>query len=325
MATGAERLGAREVVRLVNGDASKEHIVAAWDELVAKPKRATPSSSVMPAMAVRSPSRRAATTRPTALNENFLLGGYQPRAGHARAHPRRRDLRVDEEADDKKVKVIFVADSCHSGGMERSAAAPACKFRKGNFAGHRRRPIARRAPEEFAKIGETDFNNVTFVGAVAEDKLTPEVTIEGKKRGALSWAFARALEGRADKDGDGAIERVRAARLYRAGGACAGGEPADAASPAAAGALGGARYASRRRRQAPAPADAATISSSRSRSKAARRPFGELPLCHLVADKNDADLIWSLASGKVEHVVGGVVAENVDAQRSRASSPNGRR
>ena len=61
------------------------------------------------------------------------------------------------------------------------------------------------APEEFAKLAETDFNTVTFVGAVAEDKLTPEVTIDGKKRGALSWAFSRALEGRADKDGDGEV------------------------------------------------------------------------------------------------------------------------
>ena len=37
------------------------------------------------------------------------------------------------------------------------------------------------------------------------DKLVPEVTIEGKKRGALSRAFSRAVEGRADKDGDGEV------------------------------------------------------------------------------------------------------------------------
>jgi hypothetical protein len=34
------------------------------------------------------------------------------------------------------------------------------------------------------------------------------VTIDGKKRGALSWAFARALEGRADKDGDGQVSEL---------------------------------------------------------------------------------------------------------------------
>jgi hypothetical protein len=50
-----------------------------------------------------------------------------------------------------------------------------------------------------------DLQNVTFVAAVPADKLVPEVSIEGQKRGALSWAFSRALEGRADKDGDGKV------------------------------------------------------------------------------------------------------------------------
>jgi hypothetical protein len=33
-------------------------------------------------------------------------------------------------ADKKGVKVVFVADSCHSGGMERSASAFGVRFRK---------------------------------------------------------------------------------------------------------------------------------------------------------------------------------------------------
>lgn len=37
----------------------------------------------------------------------------------------------------------------------------------------------------------------------------------------------------------------------------------------------------------------------------------------MVPDKRDADLVWSVADGTVEHVVGGVVAENVDAARIR--------
>ena len=41
--------------------------------------------------------------------------------------------------------------------------------------------------------------------------------------------------------------------------------------------------------------------------------FADLPYATLVTDKSDADLIWSVPKGTVEHVVGGVVAENVDA------------
>jgi hypothetical protein len=112
-----------------------------------------------------------------------------------------------QEADKKGVKVVFVADSCHSGGMERSASAPGVRFRKMETltiaADQLHLP-----PPEISKLTEDDFDNVTFVAAVAEDKLTPEVTIDGRKRGALSWAFARALEGRADKDGDGQVSEL---------------------------------------------------------------------------------------------------------------------
>src|SRR4029077_5915780 len=40
--------------------------------------------------------------------------------------------------------------------------------------------------------------------------------------------------------------------------------------------------------------------------------FADLPYATLVTDKSDADLIWSMPKGTVEHMVGGVVAENVD-------------
>src|SRR4029077_10631870 len=43
-------------------------------------------------------------------------------------------------------------------------------------------------------------------------------------------------------------------------------------------------------------------------------PLGELAFVAIVDDKAKADRVWSPASGKVEHVVGGVVAENVDAE-----------
>ena len=41
-----------------------------------------------------------------------------------------------QEADKKGVKVVFVADSCHSGGMERSASAPGVSFRKMVYPDH---------------------------------------------------------------------------------------------------------------------------------------------------------------------------------------------
>lgn len=118
----------------------------------------------------KSPSPPDAMTRPTGSTRIFLLGGYHSRG------PATRERIVDDElfewmkqADTKHIRVVLVADSCHSGGTERSASASGVKFRKGNFPAitdDRLTP----APEEFA------------VGAVAEDKVTPEVTIDGQKR-----------------------------------------------------------------------------------------------------------------------------------------------
>ncbi|MGA7456557.1 MAG: caspase family protein, partial [Methyloceanibacter sp.] len=205
VAQALHRLGAREVIRLVNADATKDRIAASWQELLGKAKAGDTIVFSYAGHGAQEPEPAGRHDEADGLNENFLLGGYQSRG------PATRERIVDDElfewmkqADTKHIRVVLVADSCHSGGMERSASASGVKFRKGNFPAitdDRLTP----APEEFAKLSETDFNTVTFVGAVAEDKLTPEVTIDSQKRGALSWAFSRAIEGRADKDGDGEV------------------------------------------------------------------------------------------------------------------------
>jgi len=308
------RLGAREVVRLVNGDASKERIVAAWGELVGKAKAGDTIVFSYAGHGGQEPEPAGRHDEADGLNETFLLGGYQPHG------PDTRERIVDDEifewmkrADDKHVKVVLVADSCHSGGMERSASAAGVKFRKGNFPAITDDQLTP-APEEFAKLGETDFKTVTFVGAVAEGKLTPEVTIDGKKRGALSWAFSRALEGRADKDGDGEVSEFELlGYIVPAVHALVESQQTPQVLPLRARSVPlvtlrdiGA--------QTEAPADSAALKLKLAVEGGEAGAVADLPFVTIVPNKATADLIWSVPSGKVEHVVGGVVAENVDAQ-----------
>jgi hypothetical protein len=42
--------------------------------------------------------------------------------------------------------------------------------------------------------------------------------------------------------------------------------------------------------------------------------FADMPFVTLVPDKAQSDVFWSVPKGTVEHIVGGVVAENVDAK-----------
>jgi len=126
--TGA---GAKEVVRLINDDASKDRIVATWEGLVAK---ANPGDTIVFSYAGhggQEPEPKGRHDEADGLNENFLLGRFVP------VGPATRERILDDEvfgwmqeADKKGVKVVFVADSCHSGGMERSASAPGVRFRK---------------------------------------------------------------------------------------------------------------------------------------------------------------------------------------------------
>lgn len=198
-----DRAGAREVVRLFNDDASKAAITAAWERLVAKAK---PGDTIVFSYAGHGGQEPAPPDRHDKTTiESFLLGHFEP------SGPGTRERIVDDEvftwlqaADKKGIKVIFVADSCHSGGMERSASAPGVKFRRMTYPAITDDQL-KFPPPEAAQITVDDFQNVTFVAAVAADKLVPEVTIEGQKRGALSWAFSRAVEGRADKNGDGEV------------------------------------------------------------------------------------------------------------------------
>ena len=169
-----------------------------------------------------------------------------------------------------------------------------------------------------------DLQNVTFVAAVPADKLVPEVSIEGQKRGALSWAFSRALEGRADKDGDGKVSEFELlGYIVPAVHALVESQQTPQVLPLRARSVplvtlreGGAK--------AEVPPDTESLKLKLAVEGGNTSAVSDLPFVTVVTDKSQADLIWS-ADGKVEHVVGGVVAENVEREASMALSRNGRR
>jgi hypothetical protein len=313
VAAALEGAGAKEVVRLTNKEASKDRIAAAWESLLGK---ANAGDTIVFSYAGHGsqepepPDRHGEKDR---KNENFVLGDFET------SGPATRERIVDDEvfawmqeADKKQVKAIFVADSCHSGGMERGASAPGVKFRKMTS-----RAITddqlQLPPPEISKLTEDSFNTITFIGAVPEDKEVPEVTIDGKKRGALSWAFARALEGHADKDGDGQLNelellgfivpsvqaRVESQQIPQVAPLRARSVPLVTLRGAKAAGAGLAGNDDLKLKVAVEGGDGAA--------------FADLPYVTLVPDKAQSDVFWSVSKGTVEHIVGGVVAENVDA------------
>jgi hypothetical protein len=305
--------GAKEVVSLLNAEASKERIATAWRDLTAKARAGDTIVFSYAGHGSQEPEPPGRHDEADGLNENFLLGKFLPFG------PGTKERILDDEvfewmqaADRKGVKVVFVADACHSGGMERSASAPGVRFRKMATP-----PIIADQlpppPPEAGKLTEDDFTNVTFVAAVAEDKLTPEVTIDGKKRGALSWAFARALEGRADADGDGKVSELELlSYVVPAVHAQVESQQTPQVLPLRARSVALLTLHETARPTATS-ADAEDLKLKVAVEGGDGTAFADLPYAVVVADKAQADLVWSVPQGKVEHVVGGVVAENVDA------------
>lgn len=314
IAASLHAAGAKEVMTLLDGDASKHGIKQAWDDLVDKASAGDTIVFSYAGHGGQEPEPPGRGQEADGLNENFLLAGFQPRG------PGSLERIVDDEifhwlkrADNKGVRVIFIADSCHSGSMHRSARAEGVKFRNGTF-GPLEEDRLTLPPAEAARLREDDYAYVTFVAATSDERRTPEVIIEGEKRGALSWALARALEGRADFNGDGEVTQL---------------ELLGYVVPAVH-----AHVESQQTPQiAPARARATTLFSVAGSVKSAAMPVAADDLLELrvavegqtprtlsglrsikvVPAKTRADLIWYEEARNVDHVIGGTVAENVGA------------
>jgi hypothetical protein len=109
----------------------------------------------------------------------------------------------------KNADILFIADTCHGGGMLRAA-----DFRAGELSyrsvptlsltGDVLKPIS---TDDDARLTANDLPNVTFLAAVDKFSKAPEVKIPGNStlRGALSYAVARAIDG----GQDGAVTRAQ--------------------------------------------------------------------------------------------------------------------
>jgi hypothetical protein len=101
--------------------------------------------------------------------------------------------------DKKEVDILFIADTCHAGGLTRapvrSDLAPTTRFSVIKYSKAEANKYSTAAD---AGRSATSFSHLSFVAAVDSDRETPEVTItiagQQVKRGALSFAVSRAIE-----------------------------------------------------------------------------------------------------------------------------------
>ena len=199
IAAALEELEARDVRVLLDGDATREAIFENWHALA---EQAGEGDTLIMHFAGHG-GRQAAILEGHEKKDNaFLLSGFEsdgPGVSHRI---------VDNEighllSTEREAVVVFAADTCFAGDMLRDADG--------------RAEIAVRSPvTDIGGTGDLVADRVRRLGAVDEralrrviwlyaqdaNKLTPEIPIEGRHRGALSHALGRALRGDADIDGD---------------------------------------------------------------------------------------------------------------------------
>ena len=112
--------GAQNVSLLINGKATFRAIKQSWQSMLEKARR---GDTLVFAYAGHGGQEREAISgsEEDGMDETFLLGGFSTKTPEGR-----RERIVDNEinawfkqAGDKGVRVIFIADSCHSGTMTR--------------------------------------------------------------------------------------------------------------------------------------------------------------------------------------------------------------
>ena len=213
--------GVQDLVVLENDAATRARIVDEWTDLV---RRADSNDTLVLTYAGhggQEPERVPGAER-DGRDEVLLLGGF--RSTGAGTRERIFDDELNQwfvDAGRRNLRVVFVADSCHSGTLTRSVdpRAPRPSLRTARYT-ITDDMLEFAVPDAAAMLEESELKHVSFLAAGQEHEQVPEIALPDdsgrpEPRGALSYMFARAVEGHADFDSDGVLRRGELWRFVR--------------------------------------------------------------------------------------------------------------
>jgi hypothetical protein len=148
-------------------------------------------------------------SEPDGMENVFLLANFEPTPSGSQQRILGSEFNhFIKQFEARGAKVVFVADTCHGGGMARDIdpRAEEMSFRevpRYTLLVDSLKPVT----EANDPHSELDFDHTAFLAAVDRSTKAPEVRIPGIDglRGALSYAVARAIEGNADANHDGRV------------------------------------------------------------------------------------------------------------------------
>ena len=185
--------GVRNIRTLINHNASKSAIFSSWKNMIRNSRLGDTLVVTYAGHGGQIPDLN--NDERDGQDEAFLLTNFQETRQTAKDN-----MIIDDEwhhwfslADNRQV--IFVVDACNSGTISRGMSTLfKTRFQKVNH-------IPQAVPEAKQKIiPHRKKDHVITFAATTENTKIQETIINGKKRGVLSWAFANAIRGKADRD-----------------------------------------------------------------------------------------------------------------------------
>jgi uncharacterized caspase-like protein len=222
IAQSLRQAGVSDLTLLLNRDVTRARLTADWQALLNRAKSGDRLIFTFAGHGTQQPERIAGSEA-DGKDEVLMLSGVSD------SGPGTQERILDDElnqwfttAGEQGVEVLFVADSCHSGtltrGIDPRAGRMSVRYTAYSVADDM---LELELPSDDNTPEQQDLPGLTFLAAGQEHEQVPEFDLfdsDGRraKRGALSWAFARAIEGAADQDSDGRLSREELHHFVRA-------------------------------------------------------------------------------------------------------------
>jgi len=201
-------MGIGDVTTLINAGASRENIMQAIKDLV---QRTGPNDLIVLSIAGHGAQEPETVkgSEPDGIENVFLLPGFELTARGSKQRILGSEFNhFIRQFESRGAKVLFVADTCHGGGLAREIdpRAEEMSFRQVptyTLLVDMLKPVT----DDQESLTDLDLDKTTFLAAVDRNTKAPEIRIPGIDgfRGALSYAVARAFEGSADDNHDGKV------------------------------------------------------------------------------------------------------------------------
>ena len=201
-------MGVRDVTALIDDHADRPNVLREISALVERTKTNDIVFLSIAGHGAQEPERIKGS-QPDGMEDVFLLPGFEatPMGSQQRILGSEFNHFI-KQFELRGAKVIFVADTCHGGGMARDIDPRAAEMSFRQIPGYtllvdELKPVS----DQGDPRSELDLDHTAFLAAVDRNTKAPEVRIPGIDglRGALSYAVARAVEGNADADHDGKV------------------------------------------------------------------------------------------------------------------------